>query len=535
MIIGLTAFNLHYDIPEMLEHWLSYNKTNFDKIMLVLLAHNGGGDTDSALVAVQRAVSQYRNVEVYQNQIVVTDSGRSLLARTQIFFKIATTRDLEDSWLCPSDIDEFVQWPVSIGHTLKMAKLSNANAIAGELRDRTTIDGTPIDLRDGDPLARCQYEWELTQYEQRQHRKVVAVRGGIAPSVGNHMPILKHENPIEPAIVWSTHYRNGNGIRVYNELTPVCVNHISWHTQRLKQLGSVELPHLIKATELHRKHQVPPIRISRGGRARIRNIAVRATNVCNFHCTGCITLSPLIGNKSPLELPLMLNVLKKLGDVSSLMSINILGGEPFLKPDIGAFIRAAYEAGRPWGNIVVTTNGSILMKNPKLIEALPKDVPTELVVSLHPELMNMYTREQITGALFDAQQYVGSNVSIGVRDVSHYRIPVFVRRNAGAINHCTSIKYRCINLTETGLSFCDRTNPHTAKFDYEMSPEACAELPNSLLPITDATSAKDVYDWYYTTQNICAFCSGDESVLRHNGHENANKAIEGDFFVIPKR
>lgn len=258
MIVGLIAFNFHYDVPALLAHWLRRYATEFDEVYLVLLAHSAAVDATS----VATLTREYPNVKVYKNQVAHTTPAEGDLARFTIFMEIAKSDGMSKNWLCPADIDEFTQWPSSIRAFLKQADLAGCNVVMGKLCDRVTPNGEPVAITDVDPLTVFTCEWLLTEYERRQTWKTLAVKEGVLFTPGNHHPIVGTE--MTDAIKISTLHRpriGCAGIRIFNETSPLRIEHISWHARRIEQLSTSGLDYQQKAAELHKKTN-PPLRIT---------------------------------------------------------------------------------------------------------------------------------------------------------------------------------------------------------------------------------------------------------------------------------
>lgn len=529
MIIGLIAFNFHYDIPELLEHWLRKYAAEFDEIILVLLAHSGPVSTDR----VSRCLSTYANVRVYKNQITQASPDNADLARNALFFEIATAADMHKNWLCPSDIDEFTQWPISVKHTLRQADASGSNTVMGELCDRVTPDGEPAPITVEDPLAVFTKEWRLTDYEKRQTWKTLAVKNGVVFTRGNHQAMAVSEAQDEVSLRNIRGPRLGHPkIRIFNETHPLRVEHISWHAQRLAQLAIPGFQHTNEAVALH-KTRKPPLAITVGGLARIRFASIRATNICNFHCTGCVAMSPTVGNKRKIDYDATFVNLALLGRLADLREVHIAGGEPFILSNIGEFVQRCYDAAPTAHKADVVTNAALLLERPERIRELPTSFPIQLIVSMHPELLNKYNREEIYSRLLEVGSLSSKNITIVVRDVEKFCVASFsARSRLTTLPECRAIKYKCTNVTHRGISTCDRTNPDTFDFDFEMSPEARAAAESAVLPLSELTSPRNVYDWWHSVQEVCHYCSGDEMQVRHNPHKTKSPHLEGDLILI---
>lgn len=94
------------------------------------------------------------------------------------------------------------------------------------------------------------------------------------------------------------------------------------------------------------------------------------TTKCNQKCKGCSSLIPLYKSPSNVELELILSSLEKLFSIiNRIIRVHVLGGEPFLHPQLTQIIEYLNEK-KEVDEVIVLTNGTVAPKEPRLYAAL---------------------------------------------------------------------------------------------------------------------------------------------------------------------
>lgn len=89
----------------------------------------------------------------------------------------------------------------------------------------------------------------------------------------------------------------------------------------------------------------------------VQEISINITRRCNLHCPYCYVSNYINQENQHKELDLSLERIKQLVDISSIDSVYLTGGEPFMHPQIKEIINYFYENGK---KINIATNGLLL-------------------------------------------------------------------------------------------------------------------------------------------------------------------------------
>lgn len=102
----------------------------------------------------------------------------------------------------------------------------------------------------------------------------------------------------------------------------------------------------------------------------VGSIDVCMTTRCDLKCKGCGSLMPMYQHPKDVELDLIIKSLDRFFSVvDKVFRVNVIGGEPFLYPQMDKVIE--YLNGRDEVvSVVVPTNGTVVPQNPNLYEAL---------------------------------------------------------------------------------------------------------------------------------------------------------------------
>lgn len=102
----------------------------------------------------------------------------------------------------------------------------------------------------------------------------------------------------------------------------------------------------------------------------VGSIDVCMTTRCDLKCKGCGSLMPMYKHPKDVELDFIIKSLDRFFSVvDRVFRVNVIGGEPFLYPQMDKVIE--YLNGRDEVvSVVVPTNGTVVPENPSLYEAL---------------------------------------------------------------------------------------------------------------------------------------------------------------------
>jgi len=102
----------------------------------------------------------------------------------------------------------------------------------------------------------------------------------------------------------------------------------------------------------------------------VGSIDVCMTTRCDLKCKGCGSLMPMYSHPKDVEIDLILHSLDRFFSVvDRVFRVNVIGGEPFLYPNMDQVIDYLNKRDEVI-KVVVPTNGTVVPDNPKLYEAL---------------------------------------------------------------------------------------------------------------------------------------------------------------------
>lgn len=176
----------------------------------------------------------------------------------------------------------------------------------------------------------------------------------------------------------------------------------------LSKLKHTKIAELLKKTFLYEIYKKKRTRIRRYKRAVILSgkkpsagllvldkVDVVITTKCNLLCDGCSHLMPYYKNPNHLNRDQVIASMRKLAEaVDWFDHFNILGGEPFLSPDL-KYIMEAIPAEKS-RLVQVLTNATIIPKDPELFDVMRRK-NVHVVITPYPS--NVVTREQLIAVL----------------------------------------------------------------------------------------------------------------------------------------
>ena len=105
------------------------------------------------------------------------------------------------------------------------------------------------------------------------------------------------------------------------------------------------------------------------GRLWLDSVEIVVTTRCNRLCDGCANLMPYYEKPYDLERDLVIRSMRKLNECFDWCEVyKILGGEPFLDPDLKFFLEEVPVEKCDW--VYVITNGMVVADDPELLEVL---------------------------------------------------------------------------------------------------------------------------------------------------------------------
>ncbi len=181
----------------------------------------------------------------------------------------------------------------------------------------------------------------------------------------------------------------------------------------------------------------------------IDKLDVVITTKCNLQCEGCSHLMPYYKNPGHLDKDRVIASIRELAKaVDWFGHFNILGGEPFLSPDL-KYIMEEIPVEK-CHLVQVLTNATIVPKDPELFDVMRRK-GVHVVITPYPS--NEQTREQLIAVLereHVAWNYYYPRWTDHGEPCHHHRSPRELQRQFA---HCTSV---CKNLLDGRLYYCFR-------------------------------------------------------------------------------
>lgn len=120
---------------------------------------------------------------------------------------------------------------------------------------------------------------------------------------------------------------------------------------------------------LHKRHGWTGMRFLLPGHLWLDYVEVVVTTKCNLCCPGCANLMQYYKNPYHVDRETLLTSVRKLCEsFDACDHLKILGGEPFLYPDLKDVLEAIPR--EKLGKITIATNGTVVPDDPELIEAI---------------------------------------------------------------------------------------------------------------------------------------------------------------------
>lgn len=137
----------------------------------------------------------------------------------------------------------------------------------------------------------------------------------------------------------------------------------------------------------------------------VGSIDVCMTTRCDLKCKGCGSLMPMYEHPKDIELDLIIKSLDRFFSVvDKVFRVNVIGGEPFLYPNMDKIIEYLNQKDQVV-KVVVPTNGTVAPENPNLYEALrnPKN---------HVRISHYEAFDKRTGKLLEKLKFEGVDFSV---------------------------------------------------------------------------------------------------------------------------
>ena len=230
------------------------------------------------------------------------------------------------------------------------------------------------------------------------------------------------------------------------------------------------------------------------GDAVLPQAEMHISDACNLNCRGCTHFSPLFHSIDADLVSRLEDVRKLAGKVTHILDFYLLGGEPFLNPEISAYVEGIYKI-LPRTRRIIVTNGLLV---PRLSnEVLDVIRRTKTFVSISEYEPTHEIIDQITSRLetagvkytlraFDSKQMFNKPISL----VSDGKYP----------QKC--ISDGCVNIYKGKVCRCP-----TLMYAFKFNEVFGTQLPtDGILTLEEAPEGAAFLKWLKAPVLLCAHC-----------------------------
>ncbi|OOO00119.1 MAG: hypothetical protein ATN35_09055 [Epulopiscium sp. Nele67-Bin004] len=231
---------------------------------------------------------------------------------------------------------------------------------------------------------------------------------------------------------------------------------------------------------------------------------------CNLNYKGCGHFSPTADkyfyciDEAKRDLQSLSNILE-----GQLKKLRIMGGEPLLHPNVVDILRFAREV-FPQTNVVLITNGTLLLKQEVEFWNALKDNNIELFITKYPINFD-----------YDAVEYKASQYNINlifdtrgqvIKTLLKFPLDIEGKQNA-ALSYSKCKAVNCVNLFEGKLYQCP-TSCHLNRFNKKFGTNMQVG-EGDYLELDKVNDKKEVFKFISTYKQVCKYCMIDKITYDH--------------------
>lgn len=250
-----------------------------------------------------------------------------------------------------------------------------------------------------------------------------------------------------------------------------------------------------------------------------------AADNCNLNCKGCTHFSNIVkGSHFPNFRTLKRDFCRLAELFENIEYIRILGGEPFLNPDIGLIIKMVRD-NFPYSKIIIVTNGILIPNLKEDIFSAIRDAGVQVTISMYPPLRgnikcieNILTKEKVNFQFGERQnKYEVCN-----------KFTKFLIRNGTSdkVNeHQKCRRKRCTFLYEGriyGCAFPALVKYYNSYFDDNL------KLDKGIDIYSEQNTGDVIYNKLLEPMEACCYCTDEEEF---EWMQKSNNASKSDWFV----
>lgn len=323
----------------------------------------------------------------------------------------------------------------------------------------------------------------ISELEKNEEVSVIGLADNSGKSAINGYPIIDIENEKKfsgDIIIAITKLQSA--VDVYNQLKANGYQKIFYYNPNIGGIPEAEFGNLFL------------INCQKWGDCVLPQVEMHIADWCNLNCRGCTHFSPIFSRQMP-ELKVRLRDVLKLKELfSHVVVFYILGGEPFLNPQLGQYIQEIRNI-LPETRIVLVTNGILILRvDEKLLECIKAN---EVLVSISEYEPVHAIIDQITERLdrFDIKY------QLRVFDRKQkFNLPLSLNSNSIYAHKC--ISDGCINICDGEIARCP-----TLMYINRLNQVFDINLPNDgIINLQDVQDGKELLNILREKVPLCKHC-----------------------------
>ncbi len=226
----------------------------------------------------------------------------------------------------------------------------------------------------------------------------------------------------------------------------------------------------------------------------IAQVEMHIMDACNLNCRGCAHFSPIF-NKDIPDFESRINDVKQLSQkFAYIHQFYILGGEPFLNPEIGKYVEYIRSI-LPESDLIIVTNGLLILKADDSILEKIRENDVMISISEYRPVHNVI--EKIKEIL------ERHGIEYEIRTMSHKTVfnrPLSISADSKYEKLCISNK--CVTIWNGKISRCP-TLMYIDRFNEEFG----QKLPNQgTLVLKDAPNGWELVEYLQKQVPLCDYC-----------------------------
>lgn len=234
------------------------------------------------------------------------------------------------------------------------------------------------------------------------------------------------------------------------------------------------------------------------GEEMLKHVEMHVMDACNLNCRGCTHFSPIFNYEVPERKDRINDVRRLSKKVSHIVRFYLLGGEPFLNPEISDYVKEVREV-LPYSEIYIVTNGLLIPKVNDMTLRTIKEERVKISISEYKP-----THENIEEIKKRLDEY---EIIYEIRDWPtklNFNLPLVLNTDNDYPKLC--ISNGCVNIWNGKISRCP-TLMYIDRFNEYFG----TQLPNDgIMQLEECPSGKELVDALKKNVALCEHCIKNE-------------------------